>query len=67
MKFDKCVGIPIFVYLPCLGACFVFSIVSLQYSVLNVKALVGTFNQEEALVGDFSMIMKFNGTFAALS
>ena len=27
-------------------------------SVLNVKALVGTFNQEKALVGAFSVIVK---------
>ena len=30
----------------------------LQHSVLNVKALVGTFNQEKALVGAFSVIVK---------
>ena len=29
-----------------------------SYSVLNVKALVGAFNQEQALVGAFSMIVK---------
>ena len=29
-----------------------------QHSVLNVKALVGTFNQEKALVGAFSVIVK---------
>ena len=28
------------------------------HSVLNVKALVGAFNQEKALVGAFSVIMK---------
>ena len=27
-------------------------------SVLNVKAVVGTFNQEKALVGAFSVILK---------
>ena len=31
---------------------------SVQYSVLNVKALVGAFNQEKALVGAFSVIVK---------
>ena len=31
---------------------------SLQHSVLNVKALVGAFNQENALVGAFSVIVK---------
>ena len=35
-------------------------------SVLNEKALVGTFNQEKALVGAFSVIMKTKGSFAAL-
>ena len=30
-------------------------------SVLNVKALVGTFNQEEALEGAFSVIVKTFG------
>ena len=35
-------------------------------SVLNVKALVGTFNQEKALVGAFSVIMTTDGSFAAL-
>ena len=28
-----------------------FSLVYLAYSVLNMKALIGTFNQEETLVG----------------
>ena len=38
-------------------------------SVLNVKALEGTFNQEKAIVGAFSMIIKpidADGSFAAL-
>ena len=38
--------------------------------VLNVKALVGAFNQEKALVGAFSVIVKTDcetdGSFAAL-
>ena len=34
-----------------------FSIVSFN-SVLNVKALVDTFNQDKALVGAFSVIVK---------
>ena len=34
-----------------------FSIVS---SVLNVKALVGAFNQEKALLGAFSMIVQLH-------
>ena len=33
---------------------------------MNVKALVDTFNQEKALVGAFSVIMKTDGSFAAL-
>ena len=32
-------------------------------SVLNVKALVSTFNQEKALVGAFSVIVKSSGAF----
>ena len=32
-------------------------------NVLNVKALVGAFNQEKALVGAFSVIAKSSGTF----
>ena len=32
--------------------------VSWLYRVLNVKALVGAFNQEKALVGAFSVIVK---------
>ena len=32
-------------------------------SILNVKALVGAFNQEKALVGAFSMIVKSSRTF----
>ena len=35
-------------------------------SVLNVKALEGAFNQEKALVGAFSVIVKTDGSFAAL-
>ena len=36
-------------------------------SVFNVKALVGAFNQEKALVvGSFSMIVKTDGPFTAL-
>ena len=34
--------------------------------VLNVKALLGAFNQEKALVGAFSVIVKTDGSFAAL-
>ena len=38
------------------------SIVSFN-SVLNVKALVGAFNQEKALAGAFSVIVKSSRTF----
>ena len=34
--------------------------------VLNVKALVGAFNQEKVLLGAFSVIVKTDGSFAAL-
>ena len=36
-------------------------------SVLNVKALVDTFNQEKALVGAFSLIVKSLRTFVSSS
>ena len=35
-------------------------------SVLNVKALVGTFNKKKALVRAFSVIVKTDGSFVAL-
>ena len=35
-------------------------------SILNMKALVGAFNQEEALAGVFSVIMKSSRTFVCL-
>ena len=41
-------------HLPCLGTCFAQCL----NSVLNVKALVGAFNQEKALVGAFSVIVQ---------
>ena len=34
-----------------------------MFKTLNVKALVGTFNQKKALVGAFSMILKYSRTF----
>ena len=37
-----------------------------MFSVLNVKALVGAFNQEKVLVGAFSVLLKTDGSFAAL-
>ena len=37
-----------------------------QHSVLNVKLLLGTFNQEKALIWAFSVIVKTNGAIAAL-
>ena len=41
-------------YSQCLGIC----LAQCLNSVLNVKALVGAFNQEKALVGAFSVIVK---------
>ena len=42
----------------------------MSYSVLNVKSLLGAFNQEKALIGAFSVIVKTdcetNGSSAAL-
>ena len=43
---------------------FDYSIVN---SVLNVKVLVGTFNQEKALTGAFSLIVKLRRRFGASS
>ena len=37
------------------------------YKFLNVKALIGAFNQEKALVGAFSMIVKSLQTFVSSS
>ena len=37
-----------------------------QHSVLNVKVLVGAFNQEKALVGAFSVIVKLRVIFGNL-
>ena len=45
-----------YVYLLCLHACLAMCLFK---SVLNVKALIGTFNQEKALVGTFSVIVIF--------
>ena len=52
--FDLCIGIPI----SCLLTMFRRMFSTVSYSVLNVKALVGAFNQEKAQVGAFSVIMK---------
>ena len=44
------------VYLPWLDAC----LVQCLNNVLNVKVLVGAFNQEKALVGAFSVIVQLH-------
>ena len=36
------------------------------HTILNVELLVAAFNEEKALVGAFSMIVKTDGSFAAL-
>ena len=41
-----------------LGLASLLSIVSLVSAVLNVKAVVAALNQEKALVGAFSVIVK---------
>ena len=38
----------------------------IYHSVLNVKALVGAFNQEKALVGALSVIVKLHVIFSNL-
>ena len=50
------------VYLPWVNA----HLAHCPNSVLTMKALLGTCNQEKALVGAFSMIVKTEGSFAAL-
>ena len=63
---DFCVGVPISCLLT-LGSMPVEHSVLTLNSVLNVKALVGAFNQEKALVGAFSVIVKTGcGTDGAL-
>ena len=60
VPYDFCVGVPISRLLT-VGSTLI------KHSVLNVKALVGTFNQEKALVGAFSVIVKIGcGTDGAL-
>merc|ERR1711994_255922 len=51
VPYDFCVGVPIS-HLLTVGS------TPVQHSVLNVKALVGAFNQEKALIGAFSVIVK---------
>ena len=46
-------------YLQCLGA----QLAKCLNTVLKVKALVGALNQEKALVGAFSVIVKSSRTF----
>ena len=48
---DNCVGDPI-------SRLLTVGSTPIQHSVLNVKALVGAFNQEKALVGAFSVIVQ---------
>ena len=59
VPYDLCVRVPI----SCLLTMFrrLFSLV--VNIVLNVKALVGAFNQEKALVGAFSVIVKSSQSF----
>ena len=45
--------------LPCLGTC----LAQCLNSVLNVRALVGAFNQHKALEGAFSVTVKTDGLF----
>ena len=59
VPYDFCAGVPI----SCL---LTVGSMPILHSVLNVKVLVGAFNQEKALVGAFSVIMKTDGSFGAL-
>ena len=49
VPYDFCVGVPI-------SRLLTVGSTPVKHSVLNVKALVGAFNQEKALVGAFSVI-----------
>ena len=49
-----------------MGSTTVQNSVLIANSVLNVKALVGAFNQEKALVGAFSLIVKPMEHYTAL-
>ena len=49
-------------YLLWVNICLAYSVLIIN-SVLNVKDLVGAFNQEKALVGTFSVIVKSSETF----
>ena len=60
VPYDFCVGVPI-------SRLLTVGSTPIKHSVLNVKALVCAFNQEKALVGAFSVIMKTGcGTDGAL-
>ena len=58
IPYDLCVGVPI---------SRLRGLMPIYHSVLNMKALVGAFNQEKALVGALSVIVKTDGSFAALT
>ena len=53
VPYDSCAGVP----LSCL---LTVGSTPVQHSVLNVKALVGAFNQGKALVGAFSVIVQLH-------
>ena len=55
ISFDLYVGVP-----------STYGLTPAHHSVLNVKALVGAFNQEKALEGAVSVIMKTDESFVAL-
>ena len=59
VPYDFCVGDPI-------SSLLTWGSTPVQHSILNVKALDSTFNQERALVDAFSVIVKTHGLFAAL-
>ena len=63
VPYDFCIGVPI-------SRLLTVGSTPVQHSVLNVKAVIATFNQEKALVGAFSVIVKTDfetdGSFTAL-
>ena len=53
VPYDVCTGVPI-------SRLLTVGSTPVQHSVLNVKALVGAFNQEKALVGAFFVIVQLH-------
>ena len=62
VPYDNCVGDPMSCLLS-VGSKPIYNLAECLNSVLNVKVLVGAFNQEKVLVEAFSMIVKSSRPF----